>query len=122
MLPSSSSSTFRRFIESTEGDASVEMRFDDLTMEEDGGQTKTDSLWPDMPGQTDHAFMEEPPWKKIKLSLERPYKDENGQPIPALLDITPEGEHIYEPYVSETRFSMLHVTHHAPGRRVPRRL
>jgi hypothetical protein len=38
----------------------------------------------------------EPPYKKIKLSLERPYKDEEGNPIPVLLDITPEGEHIYE--------------------------
>ncbi|KAI0692568.1 subunit 17 of mediator complex-domain-containing protein [Cytidiella melzeri] len=41
--------------------------------------------------------MQDPPWKKLKLSLERPYKDDNGQPIPVLLDITPEGQHIYEP-------------------------
>ncbi|OCB84517.1 hypothetical protein A7U60_g8503 [Sanghuangporus baumii] len=36
-------------------------------------------------------------WRKIKLSLERPYKDDTGQPIPTLLDITPDGQFIYEP-------------------------
>ena len=41
--------------------------------------------------------MDEPAWKKLQLSLERPYKDDNGQPIPTLFDITPEGQHIYEP-------------------------
>ncbi|GJE87473.1 hypothetical protein PsYK624_035560 [Phanerochaete sordida] len=41
--------------------------------------------------------MDEPEWKKLKLSLERPYKDDSGKPIPTLLDITPEGEQIYEP-------------------------
>ncbi|TFK43483.1 subunit 17 of mediator complex-domain-containing protein [Crucibulum laeve] len=46
--------------------------------------------------------MEEPPWKKIKLSLERPYKDDNGKPIPVLLDITQEGQHIYETKESST--------------------
>ncbi|KAH8105856.1 subunit 17 of mediator complex-domain-containing protein [Cristinia sonorae] len=40
---------------------------------------------------------QEPEWKKLKLSLERPYKDEQGQPIPVVLDITPEGQQIYEP-------------------------
>ncbi|KAI0335458.1 hypothetical protein GY45DRAFT_799896 [Cubamyces sp. BRFM 1775] len=40
---------------------------------------------------------EEPPWKKLKLSLERPYKDDNGGPLPELLDITPDGQHIYRP-------------------------
>ena len=35
---------------------------------------------------------EEPPYKKLKLSLERPYKDDNGEPIPVLLDITPDGQ------------------------------
>ncbi|KAI0719565.1 subunit 17 of mediator complex-domain-containing protein [Cerioporus squamosus] len=40
---------------------------------------------------------QEPPWKKLKLSLERPYKDDNGEPIPELLDITPDGQHIYRP-------------------------
>lgn len=43
--------------------------------------------------------MEEPPWKKIKLSLERPHKDDDGNPIPVLLDITADGQHIYEPCV-----------------------
>lgn len=41
--------------------------------------------------------MEEPEWKKLKLSLERPWKDDTGKPIPVLLDITPEGEQIFEP-------------------------
>ena len=41
--------------------------------------------------------IEEPPWKKLKLSLERPYKDDNGEPIPELLDITADGQHIYRP-------------------------
>lgn len=40
----------------------------------------------------------EPEWKKTKLSLERPYKDDGGARIPVLLDITPEGEQIVEPY------------------------
>ncbi|EJD00991.1 uncharacterized protein FOMMEDRAFT_125556 [Fomitiporia mediterranea MF3/22] len=31
------------------------------------------------------------------LPLERPYKDENGRPIPTLLDITADGQFIYEP-------------------------
>ncbi|KAK0206681.1 subunit 17 of mediator complex-domain-containing protein [Desarmillaria ectypa] len=39
----------------------------------------------------------ETPWKSLKLSLERPYKDENGAPIQVLHDITPQGEQIYEP-------------------------
>jgi mediator of RNA polymerase II transcription subunit 17 len=43
--------------------------------------------------------MNEPDWKKLRLSLERPYKDDNGERIPVLLDITPEGQHIYEPFV-----------------------
>ncbi|CCM01597.1 uncharacterized protein FIBRA_03657 [Fibroporia radiculosa] len=41
--------------------------------------------------------MEEPPWKRLRLSLERPYKDDAGQPIPALLDITPDGQYVHEP-------------------------
>ncbi|KAF7977414.1 hypothetical protein HWV62_3550 [Athelia sp. TMB] len=36
-----------------------------------------------------------PEWKKLKLSLERPYKNDNGEHIPVLLDITPDGP-IYE--------------------------
>ncbi|KZT12461.1 uncharacterized protein LAESUDRAFT_638864 [Laetiporus sulphureus 93-53] len=46
--------------------------------------------------------MEEPRWKKIKLSLERPYKDDDGEPIPVLLDITPDGKHVYEPKEDST--------------------
>ena len=44
--------------------------------------------------------MNEPDWRKLKLSLERPYTDDAGLPIPVLQDITPEGHLIYEPYVS----------------------
>lgn len=40
---------------------------------------------------------EEQEWRQIRLSLERPYKDDNGQPISTLLDITPDGQFIYEP-------------------------
>ena len=42
----------------------------------------------------------EPQWKKLKLSFERPYKDDSGHPIPVLYDLTPEGQSIYEPYAS----------------------
>ena len=38
----------------------------------------------------------DPSWKKLKLSFERPYKDDQGDIIPVLLDITPEGQHVYE--------------------------
>lgn len=41
----------------------------------------------------------EPEWKKLKLSLERPYKDDSGNQVPILYDLTPEGENIYEPCV-----------------------
>lgn len=34
--------------------------------------------------------------EQLKLSLERPYKDDNEQEILQLEDITPEGQHIYE--------------------------
>lgn len=44
--------------------------------------------------------MEQNTWRDLRLSLERPYKNDNGEPIPTLLDITPEGEFIYESYVS----------------------
>jgi mediator of RNA polymerase II transcription subunit 17, fungi type len=43
--------------------------------------------------------MEDLPWKSLKLSLERPYKDDNGDEIPVLFDISQDGQHIYEPYV-----------------------
>ncbi|KAJ8456329.1 hypothetical protein ONZ45_g18765 [Pleurotus djamor] len=35
-------------------------------------------------------------WRDLKLSLERPYKNDNGEPILNLLDITQQGEFIYE--------------------------
>ncbi|KAI6047138.1 subunit 17 of mediator complex-domain-containing protein [Pisolithus marmoratus] len=40
--------------------------------------------------------MEERDWKKTKLSLERPYRDDHGERIPVLLDITPDGEQVFE--------------------------
>ncbi|KAI6164907.1 subunit 17 of mediator complex-domain-containing protein [Pisolithus thermaeus] len=40
--------------------------------------------------------MEVRDWKKTKLSLERPYKDDRGERIPVLLDITPDGEQVFE--------------------------
>lgn len=41
-------------------------------------------------------IMEDPPWKSLKLALERPYKDDNGIYVPVLLDIAPDGQQIYE--------------------------
>ncbi|KAF9453081.1 hypothetical protein P691DRAFT_802458 [Macrolepiota fuliginosa MF-IS2] len=38
----------------------------------------------------------EPAWKQLRLSLEQPYKDDHGNAIPTIEDITPEGEYIYE--------------------------
>lgn len=40
---------------------------------------------------------------RATLSLERPYKDEAGQVIPTLLDITPDGHHVHEPCVPSYR-------------------
>ncbi|KIY49245.1 hypothetical protein FISHEDRAFT_41224 [Fistulina hepatica ATCC 64428] len=63
---------------------------------------------------------EEPAWKKLKLSLERPYKDENGNPIPVLLDITPDGQHIYEPKLEKSDIINQNLEHirveHGPER------
>ncbi|GAW07123.1 rna polymerase ii mediator complex component srb4 [Lentinula edodes] len=39
----------------------------------------------------------EPGWKQTKLSLERPYKNDNGEAIPVLYDITSDGILHYEP-------------------------
>ncbi|TFY68621.1 hypothetical protein EVG20_g3489 [Dentipellis fragilis] len=36
----------------------------------------------------------------LKLSLESPYKDDSGNPIPVVLDILPDGAHVFEPQVS----------------------
>ncbi|KAJ4478166.1 subunit 17 of mediator complex-domain-containing protein [Lentinula aciculospora] len=44
----------------------------------------------------------EPKWKQTKLSLERPYKNDNGEPIPVLYDITPDGVLHYEPKETPT--------------------
>ncbi|TDL29591.1 hypothetical protein BD410DRAFT_848954 [Rickenella mellea] len=41
--------------------------------------------------------MQEPEWKTLKLPLERPYKDDQGEHIPDLIDITQDGQQIYEP-------------------------
>lgn len=35
-------------------------------------------------------------WKALKLSLERPYKDDRGERLPTLLDIEQDGKFIYE--------------------------
>ena len=51
--------------------------------------------------------LQEPPWKKLKLSLERPYKDDSGEPIPELLDITQDGQHIYRPGVADSGCSTI---------------
>ncbi|TFY81867.1 hypothetical protein EWM64_g2141 [Hericium alpestre] len=40
---------------------------------------------------------DESDWKQLKLSLERPYKDDHGAAIHNVLDILPDGEYIYEP-------------------------
>lgn len=40
---------------------------------------------------------EEPAWRRLKLTLERPYKDDQGNVIRQLLDVTPEGQQIYQP-------------------------
>jgi hypothetical protein len=54
------------------------------------------------PIDSESDTMEQPSWKKTKLSLERPYKDDKGERIPVLLDITPDGVQVFEPYVTET--------------------
>ncbi|KIP10399.1 hypothetical protein PHLGIDRAFT_65771 [Phlebiopsis gigantea 11061_1 CR5-6] len=41
--------------------------------------------------------MDEPEWKKLKLPLERPYKDDDGKPLPVLFDIAPDGTQTFEP-------------------------
>ncbi|KLO08277.1 hypothetical protein SCHPADRAFT_944596 [Schizopora paradoxa] len=41
--------------------------------------------------------MAELSWRETRLSLERPYKDDNDNPIPTLLDIAPDGTFAYEP-------------------------
>ncbi|EIN10368.1 hypothetical protein PUNSTDRAFT_65442 [Punctularia strigosozonata HHB-11173 SS5] len=41
--------------------------------------------------------MDESSWKDLRLSLERPWKDDDGEHIPVLYDITPDGQQIYEP-------------------------
>ncbi|KAF8238727.1 hypothetical protein L208DRAFT_1421005 [Tricholoma matsutake] len=46
--------------------------------------------------------MEDLSWKNLKLALERPYKDDNGDEIPVLFDISPDGQHIYEPKRNST--------------------
>ncbi|KIK48933.1 hypothetical protein CY34DRAFT_518618 [Suillus luteus UH-Slu-Lm8-n1] len=48
-------------------------------------------------------MMEQPSWKKTKLSLERPYKDDAGERIPVLLDIAPDGAQAFEPPQDPTK-------------------
>lgn len=40
----------------------------------------------------------EPDRKQLKLSLERPYKDDEGNPILPLLDVTSDGQQIFDQY------------------------
>lgn len=47
---------------------------------------------------------DEPAWRKLKLTLERPYKDDQGNIIRQLLDVTPEGQQVYEPYARALAF------------------
>ncbi|KAG2367329.1 subunit 17 of mediator complex-domain-containing protein [Suillus spraguei] len=49
------------------------------------------------------VMMEQPSWKKTTLSLERPYKDDKGERIPVLLDITPDGVQVFEPPQDPTK-------------------
>lgn len=49
--------------------------------------------------------MAEPAWKQTKLSLERPYRDDHGERIPVLLDITPGGEQVFESYAVMLSFA-----------------
>lgn len=59
----------------------------------------------------------EPAWRKLKLTLERPYTDDQGNPVHQLLDVTPEGQQIYEPYA---RRYLLYDGHRlTPSRRAP---
>ncbi|KAF5333164.1 hypothetical protein D9611_002473 [Ephemerocybe angulata] len=47
-----------------------------------------------VPSQSPNLHDEE--WKDLKLSLERPYKDDAGEKLPTLLDIEADGKFIYE--------------------------
>ncbi|TFK75858.1 hypothetical protein BDN72DRAFT_785935 [Pluteus cervinus] len=42
-------------------------------------------------------------WNSVKFSLERPYKDDNGDRIPILYDITSEGQLVHEPKEDPTQ-------------------
>jgi len=57
-------------------------------------------------------YDDEPSWRKLKLTLERPYTDDQGSPIRQLLDVTPEGQQIYEPYAPILYFSTATSLHH----------
>lgn len=48
----------------------------------------------------------EPEWKQLKLSLERPYKDDEGNPILPLLDVTPDGQQIFDQYAKLSPISL----------------
>lgn len=61
--------------------------------------------------------MEQPSWKKTKLSLERPYKDDKGERIPVLLDIAPDGVQVFEPYV--TKPSLYSIANEASVNKIP---
>jgi mediator of RNA polymerase II transcription subunit 17 len=44
------------------------------------------------------ADTNDPP-RPIKLSLERPYTNDEGEPLFAVADILPNGDYVYEPSV-----------------------
>ncbi|KAJ3987261.1 subunit 17 of mediator complex-domain-containing protein [Lentinula detonsa] len=50
-----------------------------------------------------------PMWKQTKVSLERPHKNDNGEPIPVLYDITPDGVLHYEPKETPTEVLGQHL-------------
>ena len=79
---------------------------------------------PDSPGPTAAMnglaiYDDEPEWRKLKLTLERPHTDDQGNPIRQLLDVTPDGQQIYEPSASMLCFSMATRLRHLPGPRTP---
>ena len=62
-------------------------------------------------------YDDEPTWRQLKLTLERPYTDDQGNPIRQLLDVTPEGQQIYEPYARTLHFSTVTHLRHLLGHR-----
>jgi hypothetical protein len=55
------------------------------------------------------------PGSGLKLSLERLYKDELGRILPTVLDITPDGNHVFEPCASMFFMSQKFTAHSSYG-------